>query len=82
MSSDEAWNVSQRTSAGYIIIAGCGPAVGGLVLSVVLLVGVGPSAPSGVASTIALSTAAWAAGWVIAGGVAGQRAARDITGPR
>jgi hypothetical protein len=79
MSSDEAWNAAQRSSALFTIVAGCGAMVGGLALGVVVLVGSNPATLFDVASTIAFVTAAWAAGWAIVGGVAGQRAARDIT---
>lgn len=81
MSSDEAWAAAQHASAGFTIVAGCGSTVGGLVLALVALLAQSPAGLSDVASAITLVTAAWAAGWAIAGGVAGQRAAREITRP-
>jgi ABC-type sugar transport system permease subunit len=82
MSSDEAWHAAQRASAGFTLLAGCGAIAGGLVVAVVVLVGRDSLPLPDVASTLVLVTAAWAAGWAIAGGVAGQHAARGITLPR
>lgn len=79
LSSDAAWNAAQRASASFTIVAGCGAAFGGLVLALAAILGENPAGLADVASTIALATAAWASGWAIAGGVAGQRAAEKTT---
>jgi len=70
LESDEAWEAAHR-AAGYLLT------VGGVVpILVGLFLLTGPD--NGVGLAVVLGALAWMLGWVLAAGVAGQRAARSV----
>ena len=82
LSSDEAWYSAQRAAAPRTRIAGLGAVIGGAATAGLGLLGLSLDTTMVACAILALMSSVWLIAWVIAGGAAGERAARDaVDGP-